>query len=109
LELPLSFEAISAIQRVICCCCFCGCRVELTFFGLDLGLFKTWWVLLFAVGFAVENCLGLVMRLNVTSYSFFFLLVFWFQELCAFWELVADLVLLLGGFFLPSRFSGDAR
>lgn len=42
LELPLSFEAISAIQRVICCCC--GCRVELTFFDLDLELFKTWYV-----------------------------------------------------------------
>jgi hypothetical protein len=41
-ELPLSFEVISAIQRVICC--YCGCRVELAFFDLDLELFKTWYV-----------------------------------------------------------------
>ncbi len=50
-----------------------------------------------------------MIRLNVTSHSFFYLLVFWFQELCAFWELAADLVLVLVGFFFPSRFSGDAR
>jgi hypothetical protein len=42
LELPLSFEAISAIQRVVFCCC--GCRVEITFLDLGLEHFKTWCV-----------------------------------------------------------------
>lgn len=46
------------------------------------------------------------MRLNVASHSFFFLLVFWFQELCAFWELAADLVLVLVGFFFLRDFQG---
>jgi hypothetical protein len=48
-------------------------------------------------------------RLCVTLHSFFFLLFFWFRELCAIWELASDLVLVLGGFFFLRDFQGDTR